>query len=85
MENIIEHLRSKMTQVAKDRGNLTHPDVVAISQRLDRFILLQQQWIAVAGMHAERGTLTNHVTPSVHAQPLSRTLSNKEAGGLLRM
>ncbi|GMA65458.1 aspartyl-phosphate phosphatase Spo0E family protein [Alicyclobacillus fastidiosus] len=34
----VEELRSQMIKIAEDRGSLTHPDVIAASQRLDVFI-----------------------------------------------
>jgi Spo0E like sporulation regulatory protein len=40
---IIEYLRAKMIRTAEKRGSLTHPDVVAISQYLDQFIVMVQR------------------------------------------
>ncbi|GMA66219.1 hypothetical protein GCM10025859_66940 [Alicyclobacillus fastidiosus] len=34
----VEELRSQMIKIAEYRGSLTHPDVIAASQRLDVFI-----------------------------------------------
>lgn len=39
----IEGLRSEMIKVAERQGSLVDPQVVEISQRLDRLILLMQQ------------------------------------------
>ncbi|KPV41983.1 aspartyl-phosphate phosphatase Spo0E family protein [Alicyclobacillus ferrooxydans] len=43
---IPEYLRSKMIQVAEDVQSLTHPDVIAVSQQLDRYILQAQRVMA---------------------------------------
>nr|WP_274436580.1 aspartyl-phosphate phosphatase Spo0E family protein [Alicyclobacillus sp. ALC3] len=40
---MIEYLRNQMHRVAEERGSLTHPDVIALSQRLDQFIVLAQK------------------------------------------
>ncbi|MFD1673212.1 Spo0E family sporulation regulatory protein-aspartic acid phosphatase [Alicyclobacillus fodiniaquatilis] len=40
---MIEFLRSKMLQLADQHGSLTHPDVIAASQRLDYFIVSVQK------------------------------------------
>lgn len=39
---IIEYLRDKMIKTADEKGSLTHPDVIEISQQLDRFIVMLQ-------------------------------------------
>jgi hypothetical protein len=41
--NIIEYLRRKMIRTAEIQGSLTHPDVVAVSQQLDRFLVQVQR------------------------------------------
>ena len=40
---IVEYLRNKMIETAVKRSNLTHPDVVSVSQQLDLFILQTQE------------------------------------------
>jgi hypothetical protein len=40
---IVDYLRQKMMSTAEARGSLTHPDVIAISQQLDRFIVMLQR------------------------------------------
>ena len=40
---LIEYLREEMIRTAEDRESLTHPDVLAISQQLDRFIVMLQR------------------------------------------
>jgi len=42
-EEMIEYLKHKMVCVAEEKGSLTHPDVVAISQRLDLFLVQVQR------------------------------------------
>lgn len=47
--DMIEYLRGKMVQLAEVHGSLTHRDVIAVSQRLDSFILyVQKQRTGVA-------------------------------------
>lgn len=43
MHTIIEHLRGKMIRLAEQRGSLAHPEVVAVSQQLDGFIVVLQR------------------------------------------
>jgi hypothetical protein len=40
---IIEYLREKMIRTAEQKGSLDHPDVIALSQHLDRFIVMLQR------------------------------------------
>ncbi len=40
---ISEYLREKMIRVAEARQSLTHPEVVSVSQQLDRHILQAQR------------------------------------------
>jgi hypothetical protein len=42
-EEIVEHLREKMMRLAEERGSLTHPDVIAVSQQLDLFFVQIQR------------------------------------------
>lgn len=39
----IEELRNTMYRVATERGSLTHPDVVALSEQLDDLIVVVQR------------------------------------------
>lgn len=41
--DIIEYLRRKMIHTAEAKGSLTHPEVVAISHQLDRFLVQVQR------------------------------------------
>ena len=50
---IVEYLREKMIQTAEEKGSLAHPDVIAISQRLDRFIVMLQRINLTMRTHAE--------------------------------
>ncbi|MFD1675599.1 Spo0E family sporulation regulatory protein-aspartic acid phosphatase [Alicyclobacillus fodiniaquatilis] len=34
----VEHLRALLIKTAEERGSLTHPDVIVISQKLDRLL-----------------------------------------------
>lgn len=43
---ISEYLRAKMVSMAVMRESLTHPDVVSLSQRLDRYIVQAQRVLA---------------------------------------
>ena len=43
---IPEYLRSKMISVAESVQSLTHPDVIAVSQQLDRYIVQAQRVMA---------------------------------------
>lgn len=40
---MVEHLRQKMICLVEETGSFTHPDVVAISQRLDQYIVQIQR------------------------------------------
>ncbi|CAM3734495.1 aspartyl-phosphate phosphatase Spo0E family protein [Alicyclobacillus pomorum] len=42
-DKIVEFLRRKMVKMAEKKGSLTHPEVLAISQQLDRFIVKMQR------------------------------------------
>ncbi|QQE76958.1 aspartyl-phosphate phosphatase Spo0E family protein [Alicyclobacillus sp. SO9] len=43
MNQLIEHLRCKMIDLAHERGSLTHPEVIAVSEQLDDYIVKVQQ------------------------------------------
>ncbi|MCL6547289.1 MAG: aspartyl-phosphate phosphatase Spo0E family protein [Alicyclobacillus sp.] len=47
---LIEQLRWQLIQAAENRQSLTHPDVVALSQRLDRLITRYQHHCASLGV-----------------------------------
>ncbi|WAH38314.1 aspartyl-phosphate phosphatase Spo0E family protein [Alicyclobacillus dauci] len=42
--SIIEELRIAMITIAEKKGSLCDPEVVAISQQLDEWLVLAQQW-----------------------------------------
>ncbi len=68
MQSIIEYLRYKMIRIADERGSLTHPDVVTVSQQLDRFIVLTQQRQFTLGIYTKQDsasmlTFKNHHKP----------------------
>ncbi|GMA61957.1 aspartyl-phosphate phosphatase Spo0E family protein [Alicyclobacillus fastidiosus] len=54
----IELLRTQMMRVAEEQGSLTHPDVLAISERLDVLICEVQS----ARFHLYRTKATNRAT-----------------------
>jgi hypothetical protein len=54
----IEYLREEMIRTAEDRGSLTHPDVIMISQELDRFIVKLQRLNLTMCTDAERNSPT---------------------------
>lgn len=39
----LQALRLKLNEMAEERGNLTDPDVLAVSEEADRIILVLQQ------------------------------------------
>ncbi|GMA59754.1 aspartyl-phosphate phosphatase Spo0E family protein [Alicyclobacillus fastidiosus] len=43
--NRIEELRFAMISMATEKGSLCDPEVVAISQELDKWIVRAQQWV----------------------------------------
>ncbi|MFB5189396.1 aspartyl-phosphate phosphatase Spo0E family protein [Alicyclobacillus fastidiosus] len=45
LENEIEQLRTMMISVAEQKGNLCDPEVVQISQQLDSWIVVAQQFM----------------------------------------
>lgn len=40
--DIVEYLRNRMICLAEEKGSLTDPDVVLVSQRLDKYMLQVQ-------------------------------------------
>lgn len=55
---IIECVREEMIQTAEDRGSLTHPDVITVSQELDRLIVKLQRLNLTMRTNSERNSPT---------------------------
>ena len=55
---IIEYLRNKMIKTAESKGSLTHPEVIEVSQQLDRFIVRLQRINLAMRTNAEWNGLT---------------------------
>lgn len=64
--SIVEHLRRQMIEVAEGTGMLTHPDVVMISQRLDRILLQCQRAMQAA---RKEGAMASMKDPGITVQP----------------
>jgi Spo0E like sporulation regulatory protein len=54
---ISEYLRAKMVSVAVLRECLTHPDVIELSQRLDRYLLQTQRVLTNPKLTGPEGSL----------------------------
>lgn len=63
---IVEYLQKKMIQAAEERGSLMHPDVIEISQQLDRFIVM-----------AQRINLTMHAEAQRDSTPIAQALETR--------
>lgn len=67
MYSVIEHLRSKMISVAIERGSLTHPDVIRVSEVLDRYLYQAQLERHVNNLMREDGIeSTRRLSLSTH-------------------
>jgi len=45
---LVEYLRRKMIRTADEKGSFSHPDVIAISQKLDMYLVQAQRAAALA-------------------------------------
>lgn len=75
---IVEYLRKKMILTAKEKGSLSHPDVIAVSQQLDRFITMVQRTSLTMRVDTHRDDLpiaqhlkTHGTTYSLRWEPYS--------------
>jgi len=55
---IIEYLRQKMIKTADEKGSLTAPEVIRISQQLDRFIVMIQRVNLTMRTNSKRNVFT---------------------------
>ncbi len=58
MENTIENLQCRMIELALEKGCLTAPEVLEISQRLDQIIIREQRLLLASVAYPERDILT---------------------------
>lgn len=63
---IVEYLRQKMISLVEEKGSFTHPDVVAISQRLDQYIVQIQRQKAMSQATVNRRQLRHIQFSTLH-------------------
>ncbi|MCL6453362.1 MAG: aspartyl-phosphate phosphatase Spo0E family protein [Alicyclobacillus sp.] len=69
--SVIEYLRQKMIETAERAQSFTDPAVIAVSQRLDQFLVQEQQLQRRAPMSADHtGTAPRRALESTWGAPL---------------